>query len=146
MTLDIARILRFARKDGTFADTPQRQHLALIDGIIAGEGEGPLRPRAKHMGVILFGPDICWVDYVCALVMGFDPRKIPLIENSFKKMRYPLTDDANGNVRVLLNGSEVNPDEIATGLKGCFRPTLGWLGHIESEVCYGKEFSGESLR
>lgn len=146
MALDIARILRFGRPDGTLADTPQRQHLALVDGIVAGEGEGPLRPQAKHMGVILFGSDICWVDYVCALVMGFDPRKIPLIKNSFKKMRYPLTDNSNNNVQVLLNGSEIKPGEIGTALQGCFMPTRGWLGHIESELCCCKKFSGKNIR
>ena len=40
--LDLNRILFFADREGRIRDTPQRRYLTLVDGIVAGEGEGPL--------------------------------------------------------------------------------------------------------
>jgi len=132
MTLDIARILKFARPDGTLSDTPQRRHLAFIDGIIGGEGEGPLTPRARKAGVILFSPDACVVDYAAAMIMGFDPLKIPLILNGFSPMRYPVTDLQTPNLTFILNGHTTSPDALIQQLNFHFQPPKGWVGYIES--------------
>lgn len=131
MALDINRILLFARSDGTLSDTPQRQHLALVDGIVAGEGEGPLIPLAKEMGLILFGTDICAVDYACALIMGFDPLKIPLIRNSFAEVRYPLTEHKIDEVKLIFNGTEVTSKSLPKIVNAHFLPPKGWRGFIE---------------
>ena len=44
MSLDLSRILIYGRVDGTMSDTPQRTVLHICDGIIAGQGNGPLTP------------------------------------------------------------------------------------------------------
>jgi hypothetical protein len=44
-TLDLHDIVLHADREGRMHDTPQRRCLALVDGIIAGEGEGPRATR-----------------------------------------------------------------------------------------------------
>lgn len=54
-----------------------RPHLAIIDGVIALEGIGPLRPgKPKPLGILVGGTDPLAVDSVCAKIMGIDPSAI----------------------------------------------------------------------
>ena len=46
MALDLTRIAHFADRCGIMRDKPARRHLTFIDGVIAGEGNGP-RPPAR---------------------------------------------------------------------------------------------------
>lgn len=50
--------------------------MAVVDGILAMEGEGPVEGSAVPMGVILAGSDPVAVDTVAASLMGFDPQAI----------------------------------------------------------------------
>jgi hypothetical protein len=129
MTVGIARILRYARPDGTLSTTPVRQHLVLVDGIVGGEGEGPLRPSPRHSGVVLFSPDVCAADTACAVVMGYDPRDIPLVSNSFARHRFALTEDAMHDVRFVVNGQHVPTDEVPRA-QPQFVPPKGWRDHL----------------
>lgn len=129
MALDIARILRYARVDGTLSPTPQRTHIVLVDGIVAGEGEGPLRPSPRRLGMILFSPDAVAADLACAFIMGYDAYKIPLITNGFAQGSYPLTEARPENVEFVINGklADMKSLEIDRPL----HPPKGWVGKIE---------------
>jgi len=50
--------------------------LAIVDGVTAMEGEGPVRGTAVPAGVVLAGTDAVAVDSVAATLMGFDPSQI----------------------------------------------------------------------
>jgi uncharacterized protein (DUF362 family) len=142
MSLDIARILRFARTDGSLAATPQRNHLVMIDGIVSGEGEGPVYPVGRHTGVVMFGSDPVWTDYACALVMQFDPSTIPLIARAATPMRYPATGNSIDDVHFVLNGEAAGASELADVLDTPFTPPKGWRGRVgtvnRSSRNYGK--------
>ena len=125
MTLDIARILRHARPDGTLSQTPVRHHLALVDGIVGGEGEGPLRPSPRRSGLVLFSPDICAADTGCAIVMGYDPRQIPLVANSFAPRAFPLTEDAMDDVDYIVDGRRASKYEVPRAVPA-YVPPKGW--------------------
>ncbi len=56
-----------------------RTILTLVDAVVAGEGCGPLRPRPKRCGYLIWGTDPGLVDITCAHLMGFDWRKIPML-------------------------------------------------------------------
>ncbi len=129
MALDIARILRYVRRDGTLSTSPQRRHLTFVDGVVAGEGEGPLDPRPRHMGTILFSPDICAADVACALIMGYDPRKIPLVENSFVSQAFPITEGRLQCVSLVLNGQPIDLTSVDSIVR--LIPPKGWIGRIE---------------
>jgi len=55
-------------------------HLAIVDGIIGMEGDGPLAGRPKHAGVIVIGRNLPAVDATAARVMGIDPLKVPYLK------------------------------------------------------------------
>lgn len=131
MALDVARILRFARPDGSIADTPQRSHLVLVDGIVAGEGEGPLKPSPVLAGVVIFSDDPVAADVSCAQLMGYEPDRIPLLSHAMNPfMDLPLRSWASCNVRwddKTFPGLGALPSVLARP----FRPPKGWTGTIE---------------
>jgi uncharacterized protein (DUF362 family) len=80
--LDLNRILFFADKGGRLRDTPQRRYLTVVDGIVAGEGEGPLGATPVAAGLLVGGFDPALVDVAAARAMGFDPAKIVMIREA----------------------------------------------------------------
>jgi uncharacterized protein (DUF362 family) len=75
---DLVDIARHYAPGGGWRDQP-RTILTLVDAIVAGEGCGPLKPRPKACGLLVWGEDPGSVDLTCATLMGFDWRKIPLL-------------------------------------------------------------------
>ncbi len=130
MALDIARILRFARVDGTLATTPLRKHIVVIDGIVGGEGEGPVYPTPKPAGVVMFGSDPVWTDHACATLMRFDPGAIPLVAHASGTMAYPATEAPLASVRFMVDGDCVDLSQIGNVLPEGFRPPKGWVGRL----------------
>jgi uncharacterized protein (DUF362 family) len=82
--LDLNRILFFAGRDGQLRGEPQRRYLTIVDGIVAGEGEGPLGATPVRAGLLFGGFDPGLVDAVAARVMGFDPTRIAMIRESLE--------------------------------------------------------------
>jgi uncharacterized protein (DUF362 family) len=87
--LDLNRILFFADREGKLRGEPQRRYLTLVDGIVAGEGEGPLGATPVHAGLLVGGFDPSLVDAVCAGGMGLDPALIPLIREALGGVLLP---------------------------------------------------------
>ena len=50
-----------------------RSPLAIVDGIIGMEGDGPIMGTAKHVGCLIMGTNPVAVDATCARVMGLNP-------------------------------------------------------------------------
>jgi uncharacterized protein (DUF362 family) len=50
--------------------------LAIVDGIVGMEGDGPLNGTPKAMGVLVMGCDLVAVDATCCRLMQLDPEKI----------------------------------------------------------------------
>lgn len=133
MVLDLNRILYYAGADGRLHDTVQRRLFSIVDGVVAGEGNGPLDPRAKPCGVVLAGWNPVAVDAVCARVMGFDIDRIAILYRSLEEHRLPLT--AFGWDEVMIRSNQPAYDGRMVDLQGrClgFVPHFGWKGHIES--------------
>jgi uncharacterized protein (DUF362 family) len=61
--------------------------LAIVDGIIGMEGDGPLNGTAKPMSVLLMGSDLIAVDATCCRLMQLDPEKVGyLVMGHHKKL------------------------------------------------------------
>jgi uncharacterized protein (DUF362 family) len=60
-------------------------HLAIVDGIIGMEGDGPLNGKAKPMGVLVMGADLVAVDATCCRLMGLDPQRVPYLVLGMQK-------------------------------------------------------------
>jgi uncharacterized protein (DUF362 family) len=52
---------------------------AVVDGIEAMEGNGPIQGDSRHVGVLVAGGDLPAVDSTCCRVMGINPQKIPYL-------------------------------------------------------------------
>jgi uncharacterized protein (DUF362 family) len=50
--------------------------LAIVDGIIGMEGDGPLKGDAKPLGALIMGHDLVAVDATCCRLMKLNPEKI----------------------------------------------------------------------
>ncbi len=65
----------------------QTPHLAIVDGIVGMEGDGPLNGRARHMGALIMGIDLVAVDATCCRLMGLPPERVPtLMMGAYKKL------------------------------------------------------------
>jgi uncharacterized protein (DUF362 family) len=122
MTLDLNRILFHFNGAGQSRRTPLR-YLTIIDGIIAGEGNGPMEADAKPCGVLIAGTNPVAADLVAAELMGFDWRKILTIREAFQLSTLSLVDFTPEQIQVV-------PD---IGERFHFRPHFGWVGHIEAD-------------
>jgi uncharacterized protein (DUF362 family) len=50
--------------------------LAIVDGIVGMEGDGPLNGTAKPFGALIMGCDLLAVDATCCRLMELDPEQI----------------------------------------------------------------------
>ncbi len=61
--------------------------LAIVDGIVGMEGDGPLNGTPKPMGVVVMGCDLAAVDATCCRLMQLDPEKVAyLVLGNQKKL------------------------------------------------------------
>ena len=99
--LDLNRILLYGRADATLADRPQRRVLHVVDAIVAGQGNGPLAPQPLAMGLLLAGECAAAIDYVGALLLGYEPARVPLVSHAFDRFRWPLAGFASDDVSLV---------------------------------------------
>jgi len=126
MALDLARILHYADAAGTLRNTRQRTHLSLIDGIVAGEGAGPLTPDPVRSGTIVFADDLAWGDRAACRLMGFDPDAIPLVREASRAKRHPVSSGRVPIPEVCFDGASISEERIPAILSRPFRPPAGW--------------------
>lgn len=131
MALDINKCLMYGQRDGSISAVPVRKICCLLDGIVSGEGDGPLHVGSRRDGVLVLSSDPCFADLGAALLMGFDPGRMPLIREAFHPGDLPLSSAPAAAAEFLLNGSPVAVDDIPGKIVPPFRPPRGWIGHIE---------------
>ena len=88
--LDLNRVLLYGRADASMADEVQRRVLHLVDAVVAGQGNGPLAPEPLELGLLLAGASAPALDWVGALLLGYDPERIPVTREAFGRFRWPL--------------------------------------------------------
>jgi hypothetical protein len=139
MCLDLNKIISYGEANGRLkpaGPANRRRHFVLVDGLVAGEGSGPMNPDPVAAGLLAFGTNPPSVDAACAYLMGFDPAKIPIIAQAFRSAHYPLAEWDWTDVRLTSNVPDWNdvlpaiPDHSTLH----FRPHFGWIGHIERTV------------
>ena len=132
--LDLNKVLFYANPDGTMRKgewSASKKYITVVDGILAGEGEGPKSPDAVKLGYLFCGTNPVATDAVCANFMGFDPLKIPAISKAFSVNRYSLTDFNYDQIVAKINNENFKPGEIPPKFLKNLRPHHGWTGHIE---------------
>jgi uncharacterized protein (DUF362 family) len=53
-----------------------RPHLAIVDGIIGMEGDGPIMGTPRHAGILVMGTNLPAVDATCTRLMDINPWRI----------------------------------------------------------------------
>ena len=131
---DLNQAVEYADNEGVIQPTPQRKQLVLIDGIIGGEGDGPLACDPVWSGVLLAGGSPCATDAVAATFMGFDVQKIPLIKNAFKggKNPRPLLNGSIEEIDVHYDGVVETFNAFSKRIHQRFKPHPQWVGYVES--------------
>jgi hypothetical protein len=111
------------------------RYFTLVDGIVAGEGNGPMAPDPVPAGLIVAGSNPVAVDTVCATLMGFDFRRIPLLANAWFKDEFPLVAFGPDQVRCYSNAPEWSGSlsALREARHLAFKPHFGWQGHIERQ-------------
>lgn len=82
MVLDLNCAFYYAERAGGRGGARRRRTLNIVDGIVAGEGDGPLCPMAVQASTLVAGVDPVSVDTIVAALMGFDPQDVPLLANA----------------------------------------------------------------
>jgi len=140
MCLDLNRCLYYSDRAGLHLDAPApvRRVLTLLDGVVAGEGEGPLAPRDVPLGVVLASLDPLALDLVAVRLMGFDEKRLPKLCAAMEARELRVTAlrsaaevaiaeiDAASGARVERSLDELRPAHR-------FEPHPGWRGHVERE-------------
>ncbi len=138
MVLDLNKCLFFFDGDGRSRTAPPR-YLAVVDGIVAGEGNGPMAPDPKPCGVILAGRHPLAVDCVAAMLMGFDWRKVRMLERGFNMRQSSFTQFTPEEIEICSNRPEWlgGLDDVRRTFQ--FRPHFGWVGAIERPAASERE-------
>ncbi|MDI9432109.1 MAG: DUF362 domain-containing protein [Planctomycetota bacterium] len=133
MVLDLNRAILYADRSGNLRGPGARNLFCIVDGIVGGEGNGPLDATPKAAGVVVAGRNPVAVELACALVMGFDRMQLPLLCHAL---------DRNHSAPLLAFGYDEIICKSPVDPAGCplshcdilamsFRPHFGWRGKIE---------------
>jgi uncharacterized protein (DUF362 family) len=59
-----------------------RPTLAIVDGIVGMEGDGPIMGAPREAGVLVMGRNLTAVDATAARLMGIDPEGVPYLDRA----------------------------------------------------------------
>ena len=74
-------LLHFRGIDNSILDlnATVRPAFAIVDAVVAMEGDGPIMGTPKRCGFLAMGTDLVAVDGTCARIMGFEPARLPYL-------------------------------------------------------------------
>lgn len=129
MSIGLLRILTHGDNWGNLSSVSVRRMILIVDGVIGGEGNGPLTPDSKKCGLIIAGFNPCAVDVVCTRLMGFDCRKVKL---GYILIHSELFYMGLSNIKILSHRNFDNLFDAQNDNK-CFDflPHPGWKDFIE---------------
>lgn len=123
MVLDINKIISFGNLNGEILNIPQRKIITISDAIIAGQGNGPLKPVPNAMGMVSISTNDMFLDFVMANLMGFDCRKIPLLKSFLNSIN-------DSDFQIYIDGNKTNIWDLSNYSVKTIPPS-GWIGKIE---------------
>ena len=97
-------------------------YFSVVDGIVAGEGQGPFCPTSKYANTLIMGDDLLNVDLVTARYMGFDPLKIKYLEYFVKTSG----EDIKNKLQIIENQYVINDYFGADSLYADFAVVEQW--------------------
>lgn len=134
MILDLNKILLYANPDGTLREDTlinSKKYIGIVDGILSGEGNGPMAPDPVNMNLLICGSDPVSIDAVSSVLMGFDCNKIPVIDRAYRIKKYKISAANTEQIKIRFNDNAYTLDSIPKDIIVKMRPHFGWTNHIE---------------
>jgi uncharacterized protein (DUF362 family) len=129
MIYDLNLIIQCVDARGQLQSAPQRNYFCIVDGLVSGEGNGPLQPLPKETDWLVCGSDPFEIDSALSWFMGFDPPKLPLIARRSQFGGPGWGDFDLAELTVQLDGQAVKP--MNSSINFHFAPPPGWRDYIE---------------
>lgn len=125
MVMDLNTIAEYGREDGTLADSSQRTIYTLCDGIVGGQGNGPLSPEPLPLGIVAFSNDSFAMDEVAGRLFKLNLDKVPLLKEA-KRINQQKTID------YYINGNKVKLVDVDAYAVDVIMPP-GWVNYDKNE-------------
>lgn len=129
MIYDLNLVIQCVDAAGVLHADPQRHYFCIVDGLICGEGDGPLFPDPRELGWMVFGTDPFAVDATLAWFMGFDASRMPILAQRDRYLGPTWGDFDLETLSVSVDGRTA--PLTAFPVHHHFVPPPGWVGHIE---------------
>ena len=128
MALDLNRTLLYGNMDGSWRQSGPKRYLAIVDGIIGGEGNGPLAPEPVESRVLIGGINPAVVDATACRLMGIDPSVLPIVRHAFDRHRFPIATGSMEDIEVEDDrvGMRIRLGNVQPAVPGGFVPHFGW--------------------
>jgi uncharacterized protein (DUF362 family) len=138
MTVDLLRIFYFADREGRIRNEVQRRLFSFVDGIVGGEGNGPLTPDPKPSAVLIAGENPLAVDLVAARLMGFDSKKLKIYSHALTDEQHNFGVRSTDDIEVVTTRDDWKNciSDLSSRFLD-FRPHPGWVNQIEVEHVQG---------
>ena len=88
--LDINKIVVYGDRNEKMQAKPQRKVLNFIDGVVGGEGDGPMSPDPVDSKLLIFSDNSTYADIIASSIIGVEQNNI--LTNSKKLNKYKLID------------------------------------------------------
>jgi uncharacterized protein (DUF362 family) len=138
MCVDLNRCLYYSDAKGEHFDAPApvRRVLTVMDGIVAGEGAGPLAPKDVPLGVVLTATDPVALDLAAVRLMGFDEKKLPKLSEPMRDTGLRITAVRRPEDVCVIEARAAGNDCVERDLQDLetervFEAHPGWQGHVE---------------
>ncbi len=104
--------------------------LTIIDAVVAMDGPGPIRGRARPLGWLIGGTDPIACETICAKLIGIEPYDIPIIKTA-RQMGFGCSDPA----KIEIAGDDF-PQSICTDFQLPKLVPIGFsLLHVCKSIC-----------
>lgn len=130
-TVDLNYIMLYADKKGVLQNKQQRTIVTIGDLIIAGQGEGPVGPCPKPLGLTMMANNNLLFDRIMCEIMGFDHRKFQILHHptSLNRMGYSGFEELNSEQVYFEKWMRVSDFKEKTDWH--FKAHSCWEGYIE---------------
>lgn len=119
--MDINTIALYGDNKGNIHENQQRRLIVIMDGIVGGQGDGPLKPIPSPLGVVAISNNPYLMDVVSAELYHLESERIPLLKEAIKHIK-------SIDYSIHINSKNVSFDEVAQyGIDVAMSP--GWVDY-----------------
>ncbi|MBR1461776.1 MAG: DUF362 domain-containing protein [Prevotella sp.] len=105
--MDINQIALFGDRCGNIHQEQQRRLFIIMDGIIGGQGDGPLHPSPSALGVIACSDNPYMMDVVAGNLYHLNLDRIPLLREAMKNV------EQIDEYSIIVNSEERKLDDVS---------------------------------